>query len=409
MESQLVRGDCPICRQRRVLGVDLRQGGGGGGCGAAGAAAATFRCCACLDEYGRSARPSKHAAGCPAGAGIAAREGPLVAPAAAAGAADGGVGASNWWASEEPPARLRDVSEGLLQRTEVSLQGGGHTEDLVAITDPEHNFFSGHGAERVWPASLALARHLMERFGGGRAVGLKAVELGAGTGLPSLVLARLGCAAAVLTDVTWVVQLLEYNVQANFAEHSHCRPRSLPLRWGSSSDIGVVLENLGGTPDLVIAADVVYRLEDLEALMGTLAALGGREVVMSVVNRGGSVVSDFLARLAARGWKVEASVVSLDGCPTQSTVAMLKLRAAVACREALLLRILVPSVQTRQPCPGVGGGLVVAAPGAKRSRPRTGRLGGAGRGFAKAFANMGLQDPTADRTRTSTVAAGAGA
>ncbi len=97
----------------------------------------------------------------------------------------------------------------------MSVEGGGRTEHIVAILDIEHNFFSGHGAERVWPGSLLLSRYLLARFGRSpETPGLKVVELGAGTSLPSLVLARLGCSCTVPTDVPWALPLTEYNVEA---------------------------------------------------------------------------------------------------------------------------------------------------------------------------------------------------
>lgn len=184
MECTFERGDCPVCGQHRVLGRQLPRAGD------------DFRCCACIDEYGEEAE-LEHGDGHVA-------EDPLSCGSSTSSRSEADH-PTNWWATSEPPASLAQVQPEYLEVEYLTVRRGGRAERLTAVTDPVHHFFSGHGADRVWPASLALARLLLAWFsspGGtrGSAKGLRVVELGAGSGLPGILLARLG-ARVTLTDV----------------------------------------------------------------------------------------------------------------------------------------------------------------------------------------------------------------
>ncbi|CAE7024364.1 eef1akmt3, partial [Symbiodinium natans] len=196
--AALERGNCHTCRQRRVLGCWLNKEAG----------EAAFRCCACLDEHG-----SGDVADMPAGQLI-------------------GDCATNWWACSEPPEHLLDVPPGFLSLSHWNL-GQSAAELFTTVCDPDHSYFSGLGAERVWHAGLELARHLWQSSW---PTSPSVVELGAGCGLPGMVLARRG-ARVTLTDVPWLLKLIEYNIEANFVEDDPLRPSVSSLRWGSQEDL----------------------------------------------------------------------------------------------------------------------------------------------------------------------------
>ena len=73
-------------------------------------------------------------------------------------------------------------------------------------------------ASTVWDSSIVLSKFLERRFGAGPAAlsGRRAVELGAGCGLVSCVLARLG-ADVTATDMEPNLPLLRDNLRANRA------------------------------------------------------------------------------------------------------------------------------------------------------------------------------------------------
>ena len=77
-------------------------------------------------------------------------------------------------------------------------------------------------ASTVWDSSIVLSKYLERRFGAGPAAlaGRRAVELGAGCGLVSCVLARLG-ADVTATDMEGNLPLLRDNLAANRARPRH--------------------------------------------------------------------------------------------------------------------------------------------------------------------------------------------
>jgi len=191
---------------------------------------------------------------------------------------------------------LSDVPPGCLNVEGLVVRGSGLEEHIISVTDPGHTFFSGHGAECVWPAAVFLAKNLIGR----PCVGLKVVELGAGVGLPGLMLARAG-ACVTLTDVPWLLPLVSYNVEVNFPPGDPQRPEVATLRWGNSQDAAAVVAQHGGAPDLIIASDVVYREEDFGPLLETISALGPTEVLMAMVLRD-NVVQAFGRHLREHSW-----------------------------------------------------------------------------------------------------------
>lgn len=171
----------------------------------------------------------------------------------------------------------------------------------MTVCDPEHSYFSGLGssksldlaaslgAERLWGAGRAFATYLSSyKFEGKALKGSfsakwQVVELGAGCGLPGMVMARNG-SEVTLTDVPWLLQMLTYNVAANF-HRADLRPSVAPLRWGNATDAAALLQ-ASGQPDLVIGAaghrktmqkrasleaDLVYRHQDFDALLASIA------------------------------------------------------------------------------------------------------------------------------------------
>jgi len=112
----------------------------------------------------------------------------------------------------------------------------------------------------VWDGAIILAAYLAtqprHRF-----IGCKAIELGAGVGLVSLVLGKLG-AHVHATDIDKIIPLLGKNVEENdlhriVTEKGHVSVSS--LEWGSADGMKHALDLChDGYPDLVLAADCCY-------------------------------------------------------------------------------------------------------------------------------------------------------
>jgi len=263
-QAALQRGNCNTCGQRRVLGSWLSKD----------ASESVFRCCACLDEHGDNLDDK-------------------IEPADAS--------ATNWWACAEPPQDLQEVPEGLLAATPWHDTYG---RQFLTVCDPEHCYFSGLGAERVWGAGKALAEYLSTW----QPAGLQVVELGAGCGLPGIVLAK-GGAFVTLTDVPWLLQMLEYNVAANFSPYDPLRPYVSPLRWGNDADAASVLQVIGRPPDLLIGADLVYREQDFDALLTSIETLAPRRALLAVQRRDVALEA-FIKRVRFLGWSVFSQTIA---------------------------------------------------------------------------------------------------
>eukprot|EP00754_Rhynchopus_humris_P042760 Rhum_TRINITY_DN2738_c0_g1::Rhum_TRINITY_DN2738_c0_g1_i1::g.8001::m.8001 len=101
------------------------------------------------------------------------------------------------------------------------------------------------------------------------------VELGAGCGLLSMLLRRLGRAtAAVATDLQAVVPHLAQTVQRN---GEGARVSARVLRWGCAGDVGAAAVEAesrgGGRISLVVAVDVCVFPATAAALVETIASL----------------------------------------------------------------------------------------------------------------------------------------
>jgi hypothetical protein len=198
------------------------------------------------------------------------------------------------------PEKLSLVPAGQLQRNPLRIAYGDdlkNQDTYSVISDPDSNYFMGHGAEGVWPAAKLLTRYLLTL----PLEGVTMLELGAGCGLPGIAAARRG-AHVVMTDLPWVLPLTGYNVDANFDDTDPQRPKLASLQWGCEADAASITTKY--SPDLVVGADVVYRDEELKALFATISTIGCREVILSVVQRE-AIMSDFAKRVGSFGWQVE--------------------------------------------------------------------------------------------------------
>jgi hypothetical protein len=106
------------------------------------------------------------------------------------------------------------------------------------------------------------------------------IELGAGTGIVSLVLAALRssdtCTAhetrIFSTDLLSSMELMNYNIHANTALYPNCPPTTLPLDW-DEEELPEAVRDIRGGFDLVVMADVAYNTSSFPALLSTLTSL----------------------------------------------------------------------------------------------------------------------------------------
>jgi predicted nicotinamide N-methyase len=114
---------------------------------------------------------------------------------------------------------------------------------------------------RLWPSSLVLALELAQRPPG---PGTRVIELGCGLGLPSVVAARGGAAVLATDGHTDAVAFAAHNLALNELE-------ATVVAADMSDDADALVER--GPFDLVLAADILYTVDNGDALLTLLPRL----------------------------------------------------------------------------------------------------------------------------------------
>uniref|UniRef100_A0A8C2P0H4 Uncharacterized protein n=1 Tax=Capra hircus TaxID=9925 RepID=A0A8C2P0H4_CAPHI len=118
----------------------------------------------------------------------------------------------------------------------------------------------------VWPSALVLCYFLETNVKQYNLVDKNVIEIGAGTGLVSIVASLLG-AHVTATDLPELLGNLQYNISRNTRMKAKYLPQVKELSWGVALD-----ENFPRAStnfDYILAADVVYAHPFLEELLVT--------------------------------------------------------------------------------------------------------------------------------------------
>ena len=173
---------------------------------------------------------------------------------------------------------LRSHLRGLTELTETFVEVGDRTYRMThpaaadALIDEEE--FAQD--ERIpywadlWPSSMVLARYVPADE---HLVGRRAVELGCGIGLPSVIALARGADTVATDHYEAALDFARYNALVNLG----CELRTRILDWRTPRTQGL------GAFDLVLVADVLYEWRNvaaLTALIPTLLTPGG-EVLLA--------------------------------------------------------------------------------------------------------------------------------
>ena len=199
-------------KKNKTKGKGAKEGGpkstpaGSSSSGGAGAGASLS---GLSEQDGASAVPAGGSSP-PAGSGRAVETAPL--------ASDTGESDSDFVYSFEDTAGIEGVSI-------------VHDDSGAVLSDSGERAWSW----RQWDGGKVLARYL-EQSCSSEVAGQVVVELGAGTGLVSLVAARLGAAGVAATDLAHGMDLLKHNAGRNLLAADAAEPEPEPAAAGGSSE-----------------------------------------------------------------------------------------------------------------------------------------------------------------------------
>jgi predicted nicotinamide N-methyase len=158
------------------------------------------------------------------------------------------------------------------------------SEDLLDEEAFEHEEFLPYWAE-VWPSGVALARDVATRA----LRGARTLELGCGLALPSIAAALAG-GRVLATD--WSRDAIA--LAAANAERSDAALETLVCDWSRPDPL------LARAPwELVLAADVLYELRNVDALLDLLPRLVDRRGEILLADPGRPNAERFLAAAEA--------------------------------------------------------------------------------------------------------------
>ncbi|XP_060910635.1 protein-lysine methyltransferase METTL21E-like [Labrus mixtus] len=119
----------------------------------------------------------------------------------------------------------------------------------------------------IWPGAIALCEFLENNQQQVNLMDKAVLEIGAGTGLLSIVASLLG-AMVTATDLPDILSNLTFNLQRNTKGRSCYTPQVARLTWGQ--DLERDFPHPSHQYDYVLAADVVYPHDCLEELLETM-------------------------------------------------------------------------------------------------------------------------------------------
>ncbi|XP_012691915.2 S-adenosylmethionine-dependent methyltransferase domain-containing protein isoform X2 [Clupea harengus] len=119
----------------------------------------------------------------------------------------------------------------------------------------------------IWPGALALCQYLENNCEQIDLMDKAVLEIGAGTGLVSIVACLLG-AWVTATDLPNILGNLTYNISRNTRGRCRYTPQVATLAWGH--DLKCAFPSSIFRYDYVLAADVVYHHDCLDELLVTM-------------------------------------------------------------------------------------------------------------------------------------------
>jgi predicted nicotinamide N-methyase len=204
--------------------------------------------------------------------------------------------------------------------TESTVEVGGRryrithpvsADDLIDEDDFDRDERLPYWAE-LWPSALALARHLSACD----LAGSRAIELGCGVGLPTILALARGASVLATDHYEAALDFTIHNARANL----DLEPGVSVLDWREPGIEGI------GTFDLVLAADVLYERKNAAALAGLVPKLlaPGGEAIIADPRRDEAPV--FLEKMEEQGFEDATVELTVEQPAREGKVRLHRLR-----------------------------------------------------------------------------------
>lgn len=184
-------------------------------------------------------------------------------------------------------------------------EGAANSNELaktITAVRSEGRDLQGWTGGSVWPAAQLLSRVLVA-VAANDVADKRVLELGTGCGMPGLVAGSLGAREVWLTDHATV--MAKANLEANFEPQERQRRfRVHQLSWGNPAHIASAMPPF----DLLLGADISYKIEDFATLAHTISMLSHVGTVVWWASADGNcndptaVSAPFWAQLHASGF-----------------------------------------------------------------------------------------------------------
>lgn len=166
-------------------------------------------------------------------------------------------------------ARARSIDVSVLGTT-LTISQQLEPDDLAPL------FSDAWTGSCLWNCSVVLSEFIGDKLKKD-ASGKRFVELGAGCGLCSLYLSKIGAKQVVATDQATMISLIRRNATANDVSEKKFEARE--LMWGKDADISRLLKETGldrNGIDIILISDClnpIYGEDSYEKLARTIVAL----------------------------------------------------------------------------------------------------------------------------------------
>ncbi|MFW7377211.1 MAG: class I SAM-dependent methyltransferase [Oligoflexus sp.] len=166
---------------------------------------------------------------------------------------------------------------------------------------------------QVWPASLALCQYLLELNQNGTLANSRAIELGCGLALPSLLAAKMGALVTATDNHPEVGGFV--NLHRDLNNISAEKLQFFPLDFGQQHiTVEKSTDQLKNDWDFIFCSDILYEPALYPDLIKQLIQLSGPQTQIVLSDPGRVGLGDFLSMIKDYGFMLRHQNCKLNDC-----------------------------------------------------------------------------------------------